>query len=118
MNRILVVDDDGHAVDGLRRLLELDGYSVIALRSASEALARLGEERFDVFLTDLEMPDHGGLELIAAARAGHPNMPVFVMSGHFGTPTCDDALARGAKLAFAKPVDYDALVRELAKVLE
>jgi two-component system response regulator PilR (NtrC family) len=118
MNRVLVVDDDWHAAEGLRLLLELDGYKVVALKCPQQALELLRAERFDALITDLEMPRHHGIELLEAARAKTAGMPVLVMTGYFGTPICDEALRAGARRVFGKPVDYDQLVIELADSLK
>jgi DNA-binding NtrC family response regulator len=118
MNRVLVVDDDWHAAEGLRLLLQLDGYEVVALKCPERALELIGAERFDAVITDLEMPRHHGIELLEAARAKSANVPVIVMTGYFGTSICDEAMRAGARRVFGKPVDYDQLLGELADSLK
>lgn len=115
MIRVLVVDDDVGAASGLRKLLELDGYEVVATESPRLALEKLESERFDAVITDLEMPGVHGLEIVRAAQRVLAGMPVFVMTGYFGTPVCEAALREGARRIFGKPIDYDALVDELAR---
>lgn len=117
MKRVLVVDDDFGAATGLRRLLELDGYEVVATESPRVALSKLESEPFDAVVTDLEMPGVHGVEIVRAAQRVHPGMPVFVMTGYFGTPVCDVALREGARRIFGKPIEYDTLATELARDL-
>jgi DNA-binding NtrC family response regulator len=118
MSRVLVVDDDGHAAEGLRLLLQLDGYEVVALRCPERALELILSEPFDAVITDLEMPRHHGIEVLEAARAKSISMPVIVMTGYFGTAICDEAMRAGARRVFGKPVDYDQLLGELADSLK
>jgi len=117
MKRVLVVDDDFGAALGLRKLLELDGYEVVATESPRTALAMLESERFDAVVTDLEMPGVHGVEVVRAAQRARPGMPVLVMTGYFGTPVCDTALREGARSIFGKPIDYETLALELARSL-
>lgn len=117
MKRVLVVDDDFGAATGLRKLLELDGYEVVATESPRFALSKLESERFDAVVTDLEMPGVHGVEIVRAAQRAHPGMPVLVMTGYFGTPVCDVAVREGAHCIFGKPIDYEMLAGELARGL-
>jgi CheY-like chemotaxis protein len=112
MRRLLIVDDESVAAEGLRSLLEQDGYDVVALTSGRLATGRLAQEGFDAVLTDLEMPGVHGLEVVRAARARQP--PVPVVTGYYGTPASDAALAAGARQIVPKPIDYDGLLRALS----
>lgn len=117
MKRVLVVDDDFGTTTGLGILLELDGYEVFATDSPTRALAKLESEPFDAVVTDLEMPGVHGVEIVRAAQRAQPGMLVFVMTGYFGSPVCDVALQEGARRIFGKPIEYDALLSELAQEL-
>ena len=117
VNRVLVVDDDSHTADGLRLLLELDGYEVVALRSSEEAIERLKSEVFDAVITDLEMPKNDGFVLLERVHAKGPATPVLVMTGYYGSPVCDQAVLAGAWCVLGKPIDYDQLAQELADSL-
>ncbi len=110
MTRILLVDDDSCAVQSLQALLEMDGYEVRATMSSVEALELLGRERFDVVVTDLEMPRVHGVEVVRAAIAASPATRVYVVSAYQGSAVCKQAVAAGAERAFTKPLDYDKLV--------
>lgn len=117
MTHILVIDDEGASVAGLRALLELEGYSVTALQSSELALEIFGSERFDAVITDLEMPVVSGIEIVRAARAAHPGIPVFVATGYGGSPAAEAALAAGARSIIDKPLDFEHLGRELTAAL-
>jgi CheY-like chemotaxis protein len=113
MKRVLLVDDDSVAVDGLCSLLEMDGFDVTGLVSPEEALLRLKAERFDVLITDLEMPRVHGLEVVRAARAASTSMKVLVVTAYMGSRASATALSAGAARIFSKPLRYELLIDEL-----
>jgi two-component system response regulator PilR (NtrC family) len=117
MRRVLVVDDDRAAAEGLRLLLGTDGYEASAEHDSGRALTRLASEPFDAVITDLEMPHVHGVEVVRAARAARPAAPVFVISAYTDSPASAEALAAGASGIFDKPLDYDELAAELARRL-
>jgi CheY-like chemotaxis protein len=114
MRRILIVDDDGTTVEGLRLLLVSDGYEVAAHSRAADALAALEHGRYDAVITDLEMPGVHGLEVVRAARATSPEAVILVVSAYNASPATVAARAAGAARCFAKPVQYEALADDLA----
>ena len=113
MIRVLVVDDERAAVDGLRVLLRADGYEVVALQSSEAALVLLTKEKFDIVITDLEMPMVHGVEVVRAARKSRADMPVVVVTAYNDSPACTAAIAAGACKVMCKPIDYDALSAEI-----
>lgn len=112
MTRILLVDDERAAIVGLQKLLELDGFQVLALDSSRRAIEAIGRESFDALITDLEMPEVGGLEVVRAMRAKGA-IPVLVITGYPSSPAAHAALALGARRIIDKPVDYALLISEL-----
>lgn len=115
MKRILVVDDDHGAVQALQVLLELDGYSVDALESSTVALERLTSEQYAAVVTDLEMPLVNGVDVVRAAKRNWPATRVVVVSAYAHSPAADKAISEGADRVLGKPLDYDALLGELAR---
>lgn len=114
MRRVLLVDDDANTVKALRTLLELDGYEVDALVSSREALQHLAAQQYDVVVTDLEMPMVHGVQVVRAAKAAWPRTRVVVVSAYAHSPAADKAVAEGADRVLGKPLDYEALLGELA----
>jgi len=80
--RVLLVDDSLVTREMERRLLEDAGFDVAAAGDAGEALTRLGEERFDCVVTDVEMPGMDGFELTAHLRSveHYAHLPIVVVS--------------------------------------
>ena len=110
---LLLVDDSAVARAKLSKLFLGAGYRVTVARDGVEALERLAEQRFALMITDLEMPNKDGFELIAAVQGDleTEDMPVIAITGH------DDMQARvhqvqGLYGIFKKPWnDRDLLKR-------
>lgn len=82
--RILIVEDEPDMRETLRKALERQGYRVGVAADGAEALRILGEEPFDLVLTDLRLPRMSGLAFLEELGAVRPGVPVIVVTG-FGT---------------------------------
>jgi two-component system cell cycle sensor histidine kinase/response regulator CckA len=111
--RIVVVEDETGAREGLVDLLTMLGYEVAAVGSAEEAHRLPLEPAFDVLLSDLLLPDVSGAELARGFLERWPRLKVILMSGY----TEDEAVRRGVgagTLRFLqKPFDIRTLAREI-----
>jgi two-component system, NtrC family, response regulator AtoC len=115
---ILVVDDDPHARDLLRRLLSSTGQ-VSEASSAAEAKQALSRERFDLVLTDMAMPDPAdGLRVLQATKERLPEAPVVVITAYGNIEGALDTIQKGAFDYLAKPFDVDQIVRVVRRALE
>lgn len=117
MFRIIVVDDERSAVDALSRLLRLDGYDVVGFHHSIEGRAAIEAGPFDAVVTDLEMPELHGVDLVRVAQRVKHAAPVFVVSAYANSAVAKSALAAGARRVFGKPLDYDALAEALQEAL-
>jgi CheY-like chemotaxis protein len=81
---ILVVDDSAVPRAKLRKLFETQGYEVVTANDGVQALEELSRNRFSVVITDLEMPNMNGIELIAAIQGSleTEDIPVIAITGH------------------------------------
>lgn len=79
--RILVIDDDRSARMLLERVLVRAGHQVQLVDTASEGLAALKQGGFDLLITDKNLPDVDGLELLRRAREANPGLQVILMTG-------------------------------------
>jgi PAS domain S-box-containing protein len=110
---VLAVDDDGLVLMNTVAMVEDLGHQVIAARSASEALALLGDNPVDLVLTDYAMPQKSGLELGREIRARRPGMPIILTSGYAELSAGEG----GEILRLAKPYSQSDLARALHAVL-
>jgi PAS domain S-box-containing protein len=101
----MMVNDEPLVRTDMRELLENLAFGVIEAGNGCEALALFDAEQPDIVLTDLKMPQMGGLELIAALKEKAPETPVVVISGSGTLPDAIDAVRYGAWDYIAKPVE-------------
>ena len=124
--RILVVDDDPDIVDYLGLFLEDHGYEVSSANRSSSALAALDEVVPDAVILDVVLPGRSGLDLLVTIRRHDrwSSVPVVVLTGN--DSIVEDGgraylmgfdLERGADCVLAKPVDQEALIECLAKLI-
>ena len=115
--KILIVDDDRVVLASCRRILESEGYTVSPTSSVKEALAMLEQEKFDLLLVDVIMPEYDGMYLIGNVRKNRPDLPILVMSGYPTPETISSGLQMGATHFIAKPFTPDELIRAVHKAL-
>ena len=116
MARILIVDDDEAARVLLSTILERAGHDTVLVRDGREAVSVYGATEIDVVITDLQMPEAHGLELITLLRALSPPPAIIVISGT-GSDQLDMAEAVGADVTFSKPADPNELLSAVAKAV-
>ena len=80
--RILVLDDDEHALSGLAELLRDAEYDVMSAASYDAGKRLLGEHSYDLLIADVRLRGFNGLNLVKQARADHPDMAVIIISGY------------------------------------
>jgi DNA-binding NtrC family response regulator len=116
--KILVVDDDV----SFRRVLEYQlkeaGYSVACAADGKKALDLFSENPFHAVLTDLDMPELSGNELLRQIKKQSPDTPVIVITAFATIDSAVDAMKAGAFHYLTKPLNRDALLHTLKNALE
>ncbi len=115
MKHILVIEDEPEVCEVICALLEDSGYTTVSASNGSVALDIVGQQEFDLVLTDLVMPGMEGVETMAALRRVAPKLRVIAMSG-IGS-YLDMAKAVGASMTLLKPFTRDQLVETVESVL-
>lgn len=115
---ILVVDDDRVVLDSCRRILQSEGYTVVLTSSATQAVARLEAQAFELLVVDVIMPEYDGIYLIGTVRKTQPNLPILVMSGYPTPETISSGLNAGATHFIAKPFTPDELLAAVRRALK
>ncbi len=105
----LIVDDE----PDIRELLEITlgrmGLVTVAAPDVTTAKAKLAEQQFDLCLTDMNLPDGSGLELVELIGESHPHLPVAVITAFGSMETAISALKYGAFDFLQKPIDIAQL---------
>jgi signal transduction histidine kinase len=115
--RLLIVDDEAAQMNALCQTLADAGYSTTGFTSATKALALLREQRFDLVLTDLLMPELDGISLLREAQAIDPDLLGIVMTGHAAIDTAIEAMKAGALDYVLKPFKLSVILPVLARAL-
>ncbi len=115
--RLLIVDDEPVVRDSLSKWFAEEGYEVGAAESASEALRRLSEGRWDLALVDIKMPGTDGIELQRRLREINPQLVVVIMTGYASVETAVAALKNGAYDYVTKPFDPDDIAHTVRNAL-
>ena len=114
---ILVVDDDPEFMRACVRVLKLWNYSVTSATSGQEALRLAGENAFDVILTDINLPDSTGLDVLRAVRGRDKDVPVILMTGGPELETARLAVEWGALSYLIKPLALPQLKEVLDRAV-
>ena len=116
--RILIADDD----ESLRKVaafhLREEGHDVAIAADGIEGLQQLERSRFDLVVTDLKMPNMGGLELLKWVKERSPATQVIVMTGFATISDAVTAIKEGAFEFLTKPLDYDQFRITVRKALD
>src|SRR6201981_1076065 len=114
---ILIVDDEKHTRDGLRRLLENE-YDVYVAADISGAMNVLDREQIDLLLTDLRLGNEDGMSLIDRALK-MPRPPICIMMTAYGSvDVAVEAMKRGAYDFVTKPLNLDKVEMLIARAVQ
>ncbi|MFZ5445172.1 MAG: sigma-54-dependent transcriptional regulator [Myxococcota bacterium] len=116
--RVLIVDDKAELAASIADELREQGFNATPLSDPDEALALVREGRHDALVTDLRMPGHDGLELLAASRSAAPEAPVFIMTAFSAVDSAIEAIRRGAYHYLTKPFSVGELALFLTRALD
>ncbi|MEW6386590.1 MAG: response regulator [Thermodesulfobacteriota bacterium] len=114
---ILVVDDDPAILEAIQALLGPQ-YMVDAVASGKEAQSYLQARPYDLVLTDMIMPEMGGLDLVKYLRLFHPETPVIVFTGYINIQDAVSAVKLGAFDYLTKPLQTEILRHAITRALE
>ncbi len=122
--KILIVDDEGLVIRSLDRLLKKDGYQIIAVATADEAVSEIKKSNFDLIITDIRMPGKNGVQMIQEVRSllvaeNRKKIPEIVITGYADEETSNEMEKLGVAEYIYKPFDirqFLELVRKHVKM--
>ena len=114
---MLIVDDEESLVRLFSRLLGAAGYEVSTRADGKAAVELLASTKFDVIVSDIDMPRMNGIRLLEAVRQHDLDVPVILMTGAPNLETAVQAVKHGALLYLTKPVDTDELERVIGRAV-
>src|SRR5262245_29832416 len=115
--KVLLIDDDPSALSLMRYLFEEQGYEVTTAEQGNQGLAFAKEDAFDLVLTDLQLPDMDGIELIKQLKEVMPATEIIMVSGYGSLREAINAIKAGAFHFVEKPVEFEELMVLVGKAL-
>jgi len=115
---VLIVDDERNIRATLARALELEGFETLAAATGLDGLKAIREQKPDVVLLDVRLPDVDGLELLDRVRRDGNEVPVVMISGHGTIATAVRATHLGARDFLEKPLSADKVIVTVKNALE
>ena len=118
-SHVLVVDDEGDIRTLIDEILSEEGYQVTVAADAAEARSARDQDKFDLVLLDVWMPDTDGISLLREwSEPGDLECPVVIMSGHGTVDTAVEATRLGAFDFVEKPLSLAKLLRTVERALD
>ncbi len=117
-NKILVVDDESIIRESLSYILKKEGYEVEEAENGRIAYNILVEKSFDLVITDLEMPEMKGTELLKEIKKLNIQTSTIVVTAYGSLETAISALRNGASDYILKPVEFDELIIKVKKLFD
>lgn len=118
IEHILIIDDDPHILALLSEILGARNFSVSSAPGVKQAIKQISNCPFDLIISDMNMPDGSGLDIIQYTKQHRPQTPILVITA-FGTiQNAVEAMRFGAFNYLTKPFSPDALFTLIAKAEE
>ncbi|MCH7556154.1 MAG: sigma-54-dependent Fis family transcriptional regulator [Planctomycetes bacterium] len=115
---ILVIDDDKIILDSLCEFLTLEGFRTSGAETLKGALAKLEQEHYNLVITDVNLPDGDGIELLDIIRENHPQTVTIVITGYGTIESAVRAIKQGAYEYLTKPIIDDELRLTVEKAIK
>lgn len=117
--KILVVDDSSDTREMMTKLLELEDFNVITAEDGRIGFDTAKAERPDMIITDINMPNLNGIEMIRLLRGemDFTSVPIMAITA-YGQSVAREAIDAGANHATTKPIDFDSLIRGIRQLLD
>lgn len=118
MIKILLLEDDELFCETLEDFLDDEGFEVAIANNSDEALALNYEQKFDLYLLDINVPGMNGLELLKSLREAGDNTPTIYLTSYKDKDTLKEGFLSGADDYLTKPVDLEELLLRIHSLLK
>jgi DNA-binding NtrC family response regulator len=116
--KALVIDDEQIVLDSVRKILTDENYEVDVSLSGREGREWAIQKQYDIVLTDIRMPDIGGMRVLRDVKRANPSLPVVMITGYATISSSVQAMKMGAADYIEKPFTPDQLLKAVASALE
>ena len=116
--KVLVIDDEEIVLNSVKRVLGQAGFDVETTLSGRQGLEWALNKTYDVVLTDIRMPDIGGMIVLRDVKRAKPELPVMIITGYANVQSAVQAMKLGAADYVEKPFTPDQLLKAVNLVIE
>jgi len=116
--KALVIDDEQVVLDSVSKILTDENYKVDVSLSGREGLNWAIQKEYDIVLTDIRMPDIGGMRVLRDIKRANPSLPVVMITGYGSIQSSVQAMKLGAADYIEKPFTPDQLINAVASALD
>ena len=117
-NKALIIDDDVSTLDLMKFNLKAKGFEVTTAERGEQGIKLVEDNDFDIILTDLNLPDFDGIEMVRRCKQYAPDTEIIMITGYSSTEKAIEATKAGAFYFFEKPVEFDELLVLIEKAVE
>jgi len=105
--KILILEDDYILAESLKEVLEMQGYEVDIANNAEEAYELTFNNKYDLYIFDINLPDENGIEVLKKLKFAHDNTPTIYITALVDIETMKNAFDAGAEDFIKKPFDVE-----------
>jgi len=116
--RVIVVDDEAIVLKNLRRILEKSGHTVSTCINPVKALEQIGNESYDIVISDVKMPYMDGLSFLSRVKSIAPEIEVILITGYASLDGAIEATKHGAYHYLSKPFTPDQIRKKVKSALK
>jgi DNA-binding NtrC family response regulator len=116
--KALVIDDEQIVLDSVSKILTDENYAVDVSLSGREGLNQAIQSEYDIVLTDIRMPDIGGMRVLRDVKRAKPSLPVVIITGYATVRSAVQAMKLGAADYIEKPFTPDQLLKAVASAVD
>jgi DNA-binding NtrC family response regulator len=113
--KIMVIDDDQIILDSVKKILTSRDFEVHTSLSPKEGLKQVLKEEFSLVLSDIRMPEIGGMKVLREIKKEKPGLPVIIITGYSSVDTAVQSMKLGAADYVEKPFSPDDLLSRIEK---
>jgi len=116
--RILIVDDDPIVLKSLRKMLEMNEYSVDCASEGRSALEMIEGDGYDIILSDINMPEMNGFELLEKVKERDPSSAFIIITGYGTIEDAVSAMKMGAYDFVTKPINDEEILTQIKRLFQ
>ncbi len=116
--KVLVIDDERIVIDSIAKILKEERIDVDSTLSGRQGVEMALQNDYHLVLSDLRMPDIGGMRVLRDIKRAKPKLPVVIITGYATVPSAVQAMKLGAAEILEKPFSPDGLVYTVQKAMQ